>query len=204
MSDVSPQNVMKLRQQTGAGMMDAKRALIEANGDTTKATEILRTKGLADAKRRTGRAANQGTIGHYLHHQVGRPVIGTLVELRCETDFVAKTPEFQEVARHLAMHVAAARPRWVTVEDVPPEVVEREKKLLAAQAQEQGKPDNGIAKIVEDGFDAFIRDNVLYEQVFVNSGHFQGTVAAMVDALGAKMGEAVSVGTIARVAVGEG
>lgn len=204
MSDVSPQEVVKLRQLTGAGMMDAKRALIEADGDSTKAAEILRTKGLADAKRRSGRAATQGSIGHYLHHQVGRPVIGTLVELRCETDFVAKTPEFQDVARHLAMHVAAARPRWVTIEEVPSEVVEKEKAMFAAQAREQGKPEKVIPQVVEGSLQAFYRDNVLYSQVFINAQYFQGTVGEMVQALGAKMGEAVSVGAIARVAVGQG
>jgi elongation factor Ts len=202
-SEISAKDVAALRKETGAGMMDAKRALQEAAGDVDRAKEILREKGIADASKRAGRATSQGTIGHYLHIQAERPVIGVLVELASETDFVAKSEEFQAAARDLAMHVAAARPSWVTREDVPADVLDQEKGVFAAQARNEGKPDHIIERIVEGKLKSFYEDNVLYDQTFVNPERFEGTVGEMVTSLAASMGENISVRRFVRVAVGE-
>jgi elongation factor Ts len=197
-------DIQALRQATGTGMMDAKRALQEADGDVERAAEILREKGIAAAAKRTDRAQTQGTIGSYLHQQAGRPVIGVLVELASETDFVAKSDEFQDAANGIAMHIAAARPQWVQREDVPEAVVEKEKELIAAQARNENKPDHIIDKIVEGRIGSFYEDNVLLDQTFVRSEVFEGTVGEMVQQLAAKMGENISVARFSRVQVGEG
>ncbi|MGH8936409.1 MAG: translation elongation factor Ts [Acidimicrobiia bacterium] len=203
MSAISAQDVMRLRKATGTGMMDAKRALEQAEGDIERAKEILREQGLADARKRAGRVAAQGTVGHYLHVQSGRPVIGAIVELTSETDFVAKSEPFVEVAQDIAMHVAAARPRWVRRADVPDDAVERERQLIARQARKEGKPEPVVDKIVEGRLQTFYEDYVLYEQPFVNPAKFEGTVGEMVDQLVAKMGENIGVRRFARLAVGE-
>lgn len=203
MSDISAQEVMRLRKATGTGMMDAKRALEQAEGDMERAKEILREQGLADARKRAGRVAAQGTVGHYLHFQSGRPVIGAIVELASETDFVAKSEPFVEAAQDIAMHVAAARPRWVRREDVPADAVEKERQLIARQARKEGKPEPVVSKIVEGRLQTFYEDYVLYEQPFINPAKFEGTVGEMVDQLVAKMGENISVRRFARLAVGE-
>jgi elongation factor Ts len=184
-------------------MMDAKRALEEAAGDLVGAAEILREKGLASAKKRSERATDQGTIGHYLHVQADRPVIGVLVELSSETDFVAKSEGFQTAARDIAMHIAAARPRWVRRDEVPEAIVAKERELIAAQARHEGKPDKVIDKIVDGRVNSFYEDNVLYDQIFVNPEKFEGTVGRMVEMLAATMGENISVRRFARVGVGE-
>ncbi len=203
MSEFTAKDVQALRRATGAGMMDAKRALEEAGGDMERAKELLREKGLADAKKRAGRQQGEGAIGHYLHRQAGRPVIGVLVELVCETDFVAKSDEFVEMADDLAMHIAAARPRWVTREDVPAEVVEKEKELIAAQARNEGKPDHVVDKIVEGRLRSFFEDHVLVDQTFVRTEKFDGTIGDMIAALAAKMGENIGVRRFSRLQVGE-
>jgi elongation factor Ts len=203
-ADFTAKDVQALRQTTGAGMMDAKRALEESGGDMGRAADLLREKGQAAAAKRTDRAQTEGAIGHYLHSQAGRPVIGVLVELASETDFVAKSAEFQEMANDLAMHVAAARPQWVNTEDVPAEIVQKEKDLIAAAARNEGKPDNIIEKIVEGRIKSFYQDNVLMEQGFVRSEKFEGTVGEMVKQMAAKMGENISVNNFTRLAVGEG
>ncbi len=203
MPEVNATEVAALRKASGAGMMDAKRALEEAGGDLARAAEILREKGLASAKKRSERATDQGTIGHYLHVQADRPVLGVLVELSSETDFVAKSDAFQTAARDIAMHVAAARPRWVRREEVPDDILAKERELIAAQARNEGKPDKVIEKIVEGRVGSFFEDNVLYDQVFVNSEKFTGTVGAMVEMLAATMGENIGVRRFARVGVGE-
>ena len=203
MTEVSAKEVMDLRKETGAGMMDVKKALVEAEGDRDQAREILLVKGLADAKKRQERETDTGTIGHYLHYQTERPVVGCLVELRCETDFVAKGEEFQTTARDLAMHIAAARPRWVRREDVPESSVEEASQLFKAQAMEAGKPAEVAEKIVTGKLGSFYKDNVLYEQQFVNPEKFDGTVEAMLEHLTARLGEKITVGGIARVALGE-
>ena len=203
MSEITAKDVAALRQATGAGMMDAKRALEEADGDAERAKEILREKGLADAKKRSGRTTDQGTIGHYLHYQADRPVIGVLVELASETDFVAKSDDFQEAAKDIAMHVAASRPRWTTRDEVPEDAIEKEKELIAAQARNEGKPDQVIDKIVEGRINSFYEDNVLYDQQFVNPAKFEGTVGEMVQNLAVTLGENISVSRFVRIGVGE-
>ena len=200
---ITAEDIQTLRQDTGTGMMDAKRALVEADGDLERAKEILREKGIAAAAKRTGRAQTQGSIGSYLHMQAGRPVIGVLVELASETDFVAKGEEFQRAANDIAMHVAAAHPRWVRREDVPEELIAKEEELIAAQARNEGKPDNIIEKIVEGRIRSFYEDNVLYDQEFVRSEAFEGTVGEMVHQLAVTMGENISVSRFSRLMVGE-
>ncbi len=204
MSEITAQQVAALRKESGAGMMDAKRALEEAGGDMDRAKDLLREKGLASARKRTGRATEQGSIGSYLHVQADRPVIGVLVELASETDFVAKSAEFQTAANDIAMHVAAARPRWIRREDVPEDLLAEERGFAAAQARNEGKPDNVIDRIVDGRMEKFYEDNVLYDQVFVNPEKFEGTVGAMVEALAAQMGENIGVSRMARIGIGEG
>lgn len=203
MTVVTAQDVAALRKKSGAGMMDAKRALEEAGGDMAAAERILLEKGLASAKKRSDRATDQGTIGSYLHHQADRPVIGVLVELVCETDFVAKSADFQEAAKGIAMHIAAARPRWVTRDQVPVEVLADERTVMAAQARNEGKPEDVIERIVAGKVESFYEDSVLYDQTFVNSERFSGTVGAMVEALSVQMGENIAVGRFSRIGVGE-
>lgn len=203
MSDFTAQDVQALRQATGAGMMDAKRALAETGGDIDQAKDLLREQGLADAAKRTDRAQSEGAVGSYLHRQAGRPVIGSLVALASETDFVAKSEEFQEVANDLAMHIAAARPQWINRDDVPEDVVAEEKRLIAAQAVNEGKPENIVERIVEGRINSFFADNVLYDQVFIKSEMFDGTVGELVKQLAAKMGENIGITKMSRIAVGE-
>ena len=200
---ITAKDIQTLRQDTGTGMMDAKRALVEADGDLERAKEILREKGIAAAAKRTGRAQTQGSIGSYLHMQAGRPVIGVLVELASETDFVAKGEEFQQAANDIAMHIAAARPRWVRQDDVPEELVAREEELIAAQARNEGKPEHIIEKIVAGRIRSFYEDNVLYEQEFVRPEVFEGTVGEMVRQLAVTMGENIAVSRFSRLMVGE-
>lgn len=196
-------DVQALRQATGAGMMDAKRALEETGGDSDRAAELLREKGLAAAKKRSERSQSEGAVGSYLHTQAGRPVIGVLVELASETDFVAKSDEFQTMANDLAMHVAAARPDYVSRDQVPDDVLAKEKELIAAQARNEGKPDNIVDKIVEGRINSFFEDTVLYDQKFVRTEKFDGSVGDMVQQLAAKMGENISVNRFVRLQVGE-
>ena len=157
---ITAKDVQALRQATGVGMMDAKKALTECDGDMEKAKELLREKGLADAKKRAGRDANNGTVGVYTHALAGYPTMGVLVELASETDFVAKNAEFQALAKGLAMHVAASQPRWVTIEDVPEDVVAKERELIAREAVASGKPEAVVDKIVDGKINSFY--NFLY------------------------------------------
>ena len=203
MANITAKDIQALRQETGTGMMDAKRALQDADGDVEKAKDLLRERGLAAASKRSERTQTEGIIGSYLHMQSGRPVIGVLVELACETDFVAKTEGFQEAANDIAMHVAAARPTWVGREDVPADVLDKEKELIAAQARNEGKPDNIIERIVEGRINSFFKDNVLNDQVFVRTEKFDGTIGEMVKGLAASLGENISVNRFERVQVGE-
>ncbi len=204
MADFTAKDVQALRRSTGAGMMDAKKALEATAGDMDKAKDYLREKGLAAAAKRADRAQGEGAVGVYLHHQAGRPVIGVLIGLASETDFVAKGEEFLTTANDIAMHAAAARPLWVTRDDVPQDVLEKERELIAAQARNEGKPDAIIEKIVEGRINYFYKDNVLLDQVFVRTERFEGTVGEMVQALAVRMGENISIVSMARVEVGEG
>ncbi len=204
MAEISAKDVQKLRQMAGAGMMDAKRALIETDGDFDKALEILRAKGLAKvAQRAVEREATDGTIGHYLHFQADRPVTGVVIEMACETDFVAKHPDFRQTADDIALHVAWGKPPWIQRKDIDPAVLESQRDFFNQQAREQGKPEQIIAKIVEGKLNAFFEDKVLYDQRFVNEQRFEGTVGEMVNQLAARMGENISVRRVAWLTVGE-
>ncbi len=203
MADFTAKDVQALRQATGAGMMDAKKALEESGGDAEKAADYLREKGIAAAAKRADREQGEGVVGVYMHNQAGRPVIGVLVGLASETDFVAKSDEFRDIANDIAMHAAAAHPQWITREEVPDEVVAKEKELIAAQAKNEGKPEEIVEKIVAGRIESFYKDNVLVDQVFVRSDKFEGTVGQLVQQLAAKMGENISISSLARVAVGE-
>ncbi len=204
MAEFSARDVQKLRQQAGVGMMDAKKALTETDGDMERAMELLRVRGLSKvAKRAAEREATDGAVGFYLHMQADRPVQGVLVELACETDFVAKNPDFRQTADDIAMHIAWGRPRWVTRQQVDPGELEKERDLISRQAVEEGKPEHLIPKIVEGRLNSFFEENVLYDQKFVNEQRFSGTVGDMVNQLAARMGENISIRRFARLAVGE-
>lgn len=202
MAEFTAKDVQKLRQDAGVGMMDAKKALEEAGGDFDKAFELLRERGLAQAAKRADREASEGAIGYYIHVQNDRPVVGVLVELSCETDFVAKSDEFRQVADDIAMHVSWSNPRWITRDQVDPAALEEEREIITKQAESEGKPADVIPRIVEGRLEAFYADNVLYEQKFVNPERFDGTVGDMVAALATKMGENISVRRVARLSVG--
>lgn len=203
MAEFSAKDIQKLRQDAGVGMMDAKAALTDAGGDLDKAYELLRERGQAKMAKRADREAKQGSIGSYIHVQNDRPVMGVLVELVCETDFVAKSDEFKQVADDIAMHVSWGRPTWVTRDQVDPDALAKERELIARQAVAEGKPENVIEKIVDGRIESFYADHVLYDQKFVNSEKFDGTVGDMVAQLASKMGENISVRRVARLAVGE-
>lgn len=204
MADFTAKDVQALRQSTGAGMMDAKKALVETGGDMEKAADYLRETGVASVAKRAERDQSEGVVGVYMHNQAGRPVIGVLIGLASETDFVAKNSEFIDTANDIAMHAAAARPQWLSRDDVPEDEIEKEKELIAAQARNEGKPEEIVEKIVDGRIGSFYKENVLLDQVFVRSEKFEGTVGDMVQQLAARMGENISVSTMARVAIGEG
>lgn len=203
MADVTAQDVQRLRQSAGVGMMDAKKALTESGGDIESAMEILRERGLAKMAKRADREAAEGTIGSYLHEQDGRTKSAVIVHLASETDFVAKSDEFREVARDIAMHIAWFKPRYITRDEVPADELEKEQEFIAKQAANEGKPEQVIPKIVEGRMAKFYEETVLMEQPFVNTEKFEGTVAEMIQQLATKMGENISVRTFARLAVGE-
>jgi elongation factor Ts len=199
--EVRAEQVKELREKTGAGFMDCKKALGESAGDFDAAVRWLREKGLAAAAKKSGRATSEGSIGTYLHAG-GR--IGVLVEVDCETDFVAKTPEFQGLVKDLAMQVAAAAPavpRYVRREEVPPAVVEAEREIYRAQARTSGKPDNVVEKIVDGKIEKFYGDVCLLEQPFIRDP--QKTVKEIVSEAIAKLGENIEVRRFARFQLGE-
>lgn len=200
---ITAKDIQRLRQKAGVGMMDAKKALTDAGGDFDKAVELLRERGLAQAAKRADRVAAEGTVGSYLHVQNEHPVLGVLVELVCETDFVAKSAEFVEVANDIAMHVSWSNPQWITRDQVDEAAVEKERELIEREARAAGKPEQAIPKIVEGRLEKFYQENVLYEQPFVNKEKFDGTVGQMVAELAAKMGENISVRRVCRIAVGQ-
>jgi elongation factor Ts len=192
--------VKELREITGAGMMDCKRALEEAGGDLERAREILRTKGLADAKKRAGKVATEGLVEAYIH--LGGK-LGVLVEVNSETDFVANTEEFRALARDIAMQVAAHDPWWISREEVPSEVLEQERKVYEAQAREQGKPDHVIQKIVDGKLESFLRERCLLEQPFFKDPEGKKTVGDVIAELSSRVGEKVEVRRFARFVRGE-
>jgi elongation factor Ts len=195
---ISPKDVSELRARTGAGMMDCKRALEEAGGDMDKASEILRKKGIAKAEKRAGKSASQGVIVSYLHHN-GQ--VGALVELNCETDFVARTEDFQQLARDIALHVASADPLGVNPEDVPAELVERERRIAEEQVAQEGKPEAIRGKIVDGKVKKFVAERALVEQPFVKDD--KKTVGQLVKEASGKLGESIAVRRFARFKIGE-
>jgi elongation factor Ts len=195
--EISAKDVKALRDRTGAGMMDCKAALQESGGDMEKAIDILRTKGAAKAAKRSERKAAEGTIGTYVHHN-GK--VAVVVELNSETDFVAKNPEFQQLAKDLAMHIASAAPIAVSSDDIPPAEVERERAVYAAQVAEEGKPENIRAKIVEGKVQKWFKESSLLDQQFVKDP--ERTIRELVDAVSAKTGEKISVARFVRFQVG--
>jgi elongation factor Ts len=199
MSDVTAEQVKQLRERTGAGVMDCKRALQETGGDIDRAIELLREKGLASVAKRAGRAANQGLIDSYIHFN---HTVGVLVEVNCETDFVANTDEFRSLVKDIALHVASpAAPRWLQREDVPADLVTQEEHIARVQAKEAGKPDHVMEKMVGGKLDAFFKDNVLIEQPFVKDD--AKTIQQLLDEVGAKVGEKVAVRRFVRYKLGE-
>ena len=202
MPDITAKQIQQLRHDAGVGMMDAKKALTDADGDMDKAYDLLRERGQAKMAKRSDREASEGAIGSYIHIQNDRPVLGVLVELACETDFVAKSDEFKETADDLAMHVSWAAPEWINRDDVDEQVLARERELIAKQAESEGKPTDVIDRIVDGKIESWYGDNVLVDQKFVNAEKFDGTVGDMIAALAAKMGENISIREFARVKVG--
>ena len=194
---ISAKVVSELRARTGAGMMDCKKALEETGGDMEKALDLLRKKGIARAEKRAGRTAKEGLIGSYIHFN-GK--VAVLVELNCETDFVARTDDFQMLARELAMHIASAKPVAVTAEDVPAEVVERERAIFEAQVAESGKPEQVRAKIVDGKLKKFFQEIVLMDQAFVKDD--KKTIADLVKETSGKVGENVMVRRFVRFELG--
>jgi len=198
---ISASQVKELRDETGAGMMDCKKALEVSNGDKEAARKWLREKGLASAAKRASRVAKEGTIGSYIH-PVGRK-IGVIIELNCETDFVARNDEFQTLARDLAMHIAAAKPEYVRREDVPADFIAKEMEINLQLARNEGKPEGAIQKIAEGRVNKRLQELVLMDQAFVKSTTGQ-TVKDVLDDLRAKIGEKIDVARFAAFRVGEG
>lgn len=195
---IGAKQVKELRDRTGAGMMDCKRALKETDGDMEKAVDLLRSKGAAKAAKREGRSANEGTIGTYVHHNGN---VGVMVELNCETDFVAKTDDFLELARDLAMHIASAAPLSVSSEDIPEEEVDRERNVYLAQVEEEGKPEHIREKIVEGKLRKWFEEVALLDQPFIKDT--DKTVDQLITQVSAKTGEKIEVARFARFEVGQ-
>ena len=197
--EVSANMVKELREKTGAGMMDCKKALSETGGDFQKALDYLRQKGLATAAKRAGRIASEGRVGSYVH---AGGKIGVMVEVNCETDFVAKTDDFQAFAKDMAMQIAAANPSYVRREEVTPEVLEREKEIYRGQARDAKKPEKVMEKIVEGKLEKFYSEVCLMEQAFVKDPDV--TVQDLLNGLIGKLGEKIEIRRFTRYQVGEG
>jgi len=195
---IDASQVKELRTKTGAGIMDCKKALAESNGDVEEAIAFLRKKGLASAAKKAGREANEGLVGSYIH-QTGR--IGVMVEVNCETDFVARTDEFSTLVRDIAMHIAAADPLAVTREQIDPAVIATEREMMIAQVKEMGKPENVAEKIVEGKLEKWYGERVLLEQAFVKD--MEQTIGDYVTAAIAKLGENIQIRRFTRFALGE-
>ncbi|HEV7904114.1 MAG TPA: translation elongation factor Ts [Pyrinomonadaceae bacterium] len=203
MAEITAAGVKSLREKTGAGMMECKNALTEASGNEEQAIELLRKRGLASAKKKEGRVAAEGAVGSYIH--MGGKV-GVLVEVNCETDFVARTEEFQSLIKDIAMHVAAAEPRYVSREEVPADAIEKEREIARAQAKNDpknaGKPDMVIDKIVEGRLNKFYEEAVLLDQPFVKDP--AKTVGDLLTEKVSKTGERITVRRFTRYKMGEG
>jgi elongation factor Ts len=196
---VNASAVKELREKTGAGMLDCKKALEETNGDIAKAIDVLREKGLSAAANKAGRAATEGTVESYIHAG-GR--IGVLVEINCETDFVGKTDQFRDFARDIAMQIAAASPLYVRREEVPAEAIEKEKEILKAQALNEGKPEKIVEKMVEGRINKYYEEYCLLEQSFVKDP--DKTISQLLNEKISTIGENISIRRFARFELGEG
>ena len=196
--NISAQLVKQLRDRTGAGFNDCRNALVESGGDIEKAIDVLRKKGQAAAQKKAQREASEGLVGHYIH---AGGKIGVIVEVNCESDFVARTEDFQRLCHDIAMHIAALDPRFVRRDEVTPEVLEHEKEIYMAQARASGKPEPVIQKIVTGKMEKFYEENCLYEQHFIKDESFN--VKYMIDQAIAKLGENISVRCFVRFKVGE-
>lgn len=198
MTEISAGMVKQLREKSGAGIMDCKQALAECEGDIEKASDFLRKKGLATAKKRAGRATMQGAVQSYIH-MGGK--IGVLVEVNCETDFVAKTDDFLAFVKNIAMHVAASNPVGITEEDVPQDVIEKEKEIYRAQALEMGKPEKMIDKIAEGKLNKFFKESCLMSQAYVKDPNM--TITDYLNDVIAKTGEKIAIKRFARFQIGD-
>lgn len=195
---INAQDVKKLRDMTGAGMMDCKRALTETDGDLEKAVDLLRARGSAKAAKRAEKSANEGTIGSYIHFDSRTAVI---VELNCETDFVANTDDFKALAKELALHIASMAPVSVSSDEIPADVIEREKAVYLQQVKEEGKPDHIVDKIVEGKLNKFFKESTLLAQPFVKDP--DKTIEELITETSAKTGEKIEVARFYRIKVGE-
>lgn len=195
---ITAEMVKNLREKTGAGMMDCKAALSEMNGDMNKAVDFLRKKGLASAAKKSERTTSQGLVSSYIH---GAGKIGVLIEVNCETDFVARTDDFQSLVKDLAMHVAAANPQFVKREDVPADVLEREKEVYRGQLREMKKPEAMMEKIIEGKMDKFYGDICLIEQAFIKDPDVK--VQSLLTDKIAKLGENITIKRFARFELGQ-
>ena len=198
MAEITAQMVKELRERSGAGIMDCKTALKEAEGDVAQGELILRKRGIAVAQKKSSRAANEGTIGTYIHPG---SKLGVLVELNCETDFVARTDDFRQLVHDVAMHIAAADPQFIRKEDITEEVIENEKQVQRARALEEGKPERVIEKIIEGRMGKFYEEICLLEQPFVKDGSM--TIGELITTKIAKLGENITLSRMARFKVGE-
>jgi elongation factor Ts len=203
MADINAKDVAALRKATGAGMMDCKKALAEAKGDLEAAKRLLREKGLADAAKKSSRAATEGLVYSYMHRpQPDYPAkLGVLVELNCETDFVAKTEGFERLAKDVAMHISFADPDYTTRDQVPQDVLDEESAIYAKQAKDSGKPDNIIEKIVQGKLEGFYKERVLMDQEWIQDK--SKSIADLINEAKATMGENITIGRFARIRVGE-
>jgi elongation factor Ts len=199
--EIKASSVKELREKTGAGMMDCKNALTEAQGDMEGAIVVLRKKGLASAQKKAARIAAEGMIGHYIH---AGGKLGVLVEVNSETDFAARSEDFQTLVKDLAMHIAAANPLYVRREEVPPEVLEKEKEIYKDQARASGKPANIVDKIAEGKLESYYEMACLYDQKFVKDPAGKTTVKELINTLVGKIGENIQVRRFARFKTGEG
>jgi len=195
---ISAKDVKKLRDMTGAGMMDCKKALEETGGDIEKAVDLMRAKGAAKAAKRAEKSANEGAIGSYVHFDNKTAVI---VEVNCETDFVANTDDFRSLARDLAMHIASSAPLSISPDEIAPELVERERAVYLEQVKEEGKPDHIAEKIVEGKLQKFFKENTLLAQPFVKDP--DKTIADLITEVSSRTGEKIEVARFARMKVGE-
>jgi elongation factor Ts len=203
MAEINARDVKALRDATGAGMMDCKKALTETGGDLEAAKRLLREKGLADAAKRSGRVASEGIVYSYMHKPDPNfpPKLGVLLELNCETDFVAKTEDFERLAKDIAMHISFSDPSWTARDEVPQSVIDEESDIYAKQAKDSGKPEQVIEKIVAGKLESFYKDRVLLDQEWIQDK--SKSIGALIDEAKASMGENISVGRFCRIRVGE-